>query len=182
MLQAVNFYSAIKEFKMNMQNGFGYFKVIVGVDNNPKDCIYLEVNDAFEQMFHLKRENLIGKSFLNTFHNYTGLLNSCYNILVNVALTGESYKFDDAYVMGTNKWLSIYAYSPYKGYFAIVTTDITDQKEAAEAMKRAKEAAEANNRAKSEFLANMSHEIIGYSVKIINKFENLKNHYGKGEI
>ncbi len=37
--------------------------------------------------------------------------------------------------------------------------DITDQKQAAEALKSAKEAAEVANRAKSEFLASMSHEI-----------------------
>ena len=40
-----------------------------------------------------------------------------------------------------------------------LSRDITEQKEAAEALRRAKEAAEAANRAKSAFLANMSHEI-----------------------
>lgn len=37
--------------------------------------------------------------------------------------------------------------------------DITDQKQAFEAMRQAKEAAESSSRAKSSFLANMSHEI-----------------------
>jgi signal transduction histidine kinase len=38
-------------------------------------------------------------------------------------------------------------------------TDMTERREAAEALKKAKEAAEAHAKSKSEFLANMSHEI-----------------------
>jgi len=41
----------------------------------------------------------------------------------------------------------------------VVFWDVTEQRQAAEAMQEAKEAAEAANRAKSDFLANMSHEI-----------------------
>ena len=40
-----------------------------------------------------------------------------------------------------------------------ISRDITERKQAAEALQAAKEAAEAANRAKSAFLANMSHEI-----------------------
>jgi hypothetical protein len=40
-----------------------------------------------------------------------------------------------------------------------IARDITEQRAAAEAMRKAKEAAEASNRAKSDFLANVSHEI-----------------------
>ena len=70
---------------------------------------------------------------------------------------------------------------PYKGKQTRVVEfrDITEQKEAEEALKLAKEQAEAANRTKSEFLANMSHEIrtpmnaiLGFGEILLDKTKN----------
>ncbi len=61
-----------------------------------------------------------------------------------------------------------------------VNTDITDRREAEEAMQEAKELAEGANRAKSQFIANMSHElrtplsaVIGYSEMLAEEIEDV---------
>ena len=45
----------------NMLNGFAYCKILVDENNQPIDFVYLEINDAFESLTGLKRENIVGK-------------------------------------------------------------------------------------------------------------------------
>ncbi|MFC1782771.1 response regulator [Planctomycetota bacterium] len=79
-----------------------------------------------------------------------------YNLIDDVFTSGkktEEEKVED-------KTFSIVV-APVKeaGYVNMYARDITEEKQAGEALKSAKKNAEAANQAKSEFLANMSHEI-----------------------
>lgn len=144
---------------MNMNSGFGYFKVTFDENNIPVDCIYIEINKMFESFINLPNSEVVGKSILDVFPFNKKLLNRFMQDLKEVAFEGSSYKINELYMEDLDKWCSIFAYSPEKGYFAIILNDITVEHESKELMKKAKEQAEAASRAKSEFLANMSHEI-----------------------
>ncbi len=143
----------------NMSDGFAYHQIILDAEQNPVDYIFLEVNAAFEKLFGWTREQLVGKRITELLPEATPILAERLRIYGMVALSGESIKLETYHSELGDRWVSISAYSPQPGYFAVVTSDISGRKQAEVEMKQAKEAAEAANKAKTEFLANMSHEI-----------------------
>ncbi|MCT4607543.1 MAG: ATP-binding protein [Marinisporobacter sp.] len=142
---------------MNMNNGFAYFKAIEDENNHLIDGIYLEVNEAFEKLTGIKKKDIIGKSLLDIAADKS--IKDYFYILQREMDVGKGFKLLDYHLAGRDKWCSAYVYIPEKGYWALILTDITEERKIADRMKKAKEAAEAANKAKSEFLANMSHEI-----------------------
>lgn len=147
-----------KKLFMNMLNGFCYNKIIIGENNEVEDFVFIEVNEAFEKIIQLKKEQIVGKRFSKLLPD----MMSSYNWIETfskVALTGETISFEVNVFNDDSLWVNIIAYSTEKSYFAVLISDITEKKtveiERQEAMKIATEA----YKAKSEFLANMSHEI-----------------------
>ena len=45
----------------NMLDAFVYCKIVVDKGGKPVDWVFLDVNDAYEQMAGLKKEQIIGK-------------------------------------------------------------------------------------------------------------------------
>lgn len=144
---------------MNMNNGFAYLKMIQGKDKNNIDAKYIEVNDAFEEITGVKREKLIGNTLLDISAQLKDTLSRVFYYYSDPGNNNQSFKVDEYYLKFSDKWCSIYVYSPEAGYLSVILTDITEERKTAEKIIKAKEAAEEANIAKSEFLANMSHEI-----------------------
>ncbi|HEY9062951.1 MAG TPA: PAS domain S-box protein [Pseudobacteroides sp.] len=151
--------SKYQNLLMNMNSGFGYFKIEFNEKGIPVDCFYIEINKVFEELIDLEADMVIGRSIIEVFPFNKILMDRFLEVFKMVALEGISYKTDELYLDDLDKWCSVYAYSPEKGYFAIIINDITIERRTLELLKKAKEDAETANKAKSEFLANMSHEI-----------------------
>ncbi|MEW6109572.1 MAG: PAS domain S-box protein [Nitrospirota bacterium] len=121
----------------NMLNGFAYHKIIADENNNPVDYIFLEINSAFERLTGLKREDVIDKKVTEVI---PGIRESAFDWIEEygkVALTGKEL-ITEQYSEYLQKWYSISAYSPERGYFVTVFEDITEKKLADDAIIRAK--------------------------------------------
>jgi PAS domain S-box-containing protein len=112
----------------NMINGFAYHKVLFNDMGKPIDYVYLEVNDAFENMTGLKKENVIGKRVTEVIPGIEEDPVDWIGIYGRVARSGEPMKFEN-YSEALKKWYSVSAYSQGKGCFATVFEDITKRKE-----------------------------------------------------
>ncbi|RPJ63683.1 MAG: HD domain-containing protein, partial [Dehalococcoidia bacterium] len=109
----------------NMLNGFAYCKMLFDQDQ-PRDFIYLVVNEAFEKQTGLK--DVTGKKVSEVI---PGIYETDPQLLKSygrVALTGIPEKLE-IYVAALKMWFSVSVYSPQKEYFVSVFDVITERKQ-----------------------------------------------------
>jgi two-component system, cell cycle sensor histidine kinase and response regulator CckA len=122
----------------NMLDGFAYHRIIVDEDDQPLDYEFLEINDAFERLTGLKRQEVIGKKVTDVI---PGIRDSDFDWIKaygEVALQGTHRRFEQP-SPELDRWYSISAYSPHQGYFAATFEDVTDKKRAEMALKESEE-------------------------------------------
>jgi len=113
---------------VNMMDGFAYCQMIFDEKDKPIDFIYLQINDAFERITGLKRENVVGKKVTEAIPGTEKANPELFDIYGRVALTGKNEKFE-IFFKPLNLWLYVSVYCPMKGYFAAIFVDITERKE-----------------------------------------------------
>ncbi|SDY62653.1 PAS domain S-box protein [Tindallia californiensis] len=117
-----------------MKQAMAYHQIITDEEGNPRDYLFLEVNNAFERHTGLKKEELIGKTVLEVLPETEKEWIERYG---NVALSGKSEHFIQ-FSKALNRYYEVDAYCPKTGYFAVLFNDITERIQASQELKHQK--------------------------------------------
>ena len=111
----------------NMLNGYAYCRMIFNEKNYPEDFIYLEINQAFEKLTGLKRENVLGRKISEAIPGTKEANPEIFELYGRVAQTGKPERFEIFFKpLGT--WFDISVYGPKKGHFVAIFDNITNAK------------------------------------------------------
>jgi PAS domain S-box-containing protein len=122
----------------NMTDGYAYHTMVLDANGKPLDYKFIEINPRFTELTGLTREMVINKRVTEIIPGIEDDPADWIGKYGKVALFQEQFSFED-YSEGLDKWFNINAYSPEKGYFVAVFTDITQRKKAEEALAAEKE-------------------------------------------
>ncbi len=149
-----------KTFFERMIDGFAYHKIVVDEVGKPVDYVFLEINNVFERMTGLKRDEVLGKKVTDVLKGIEKDPADWIGRYGKVALTCKPIQFEN-YAEPLGKWFNVTAYCPHKGYFVAIFEDITKRKKA-----------EATVNQQAFMLENANDAIIGYDLNFKVTFWN----------
>jgi PAS domain S-box-containing protein len=114
-------------------NAIALHEIVVDDAGKPIDYVFLETNDAFGAHTGLDPDQVVGKQVTEVL---PGMEQTPFiEIYGRVALTGEPVRFEQ-YAEPLDKHYEVTAFSPRKGLFATVFSEITERVQAAEERER----------------------------------------------
>lgn len=116
-----------KNLFRNMMSGFALHKIITNEAGKPVDYVFLDVNDAFEEIVGLKKEDILGKRVTEVLPGTENETADWIGKYGKVALNGDNIRFEN-YSSLIKKWFHVSAYAPSKGFFVTIFEDITNLK------------------------------------------------------
>ncbi len=136
----------------SMQEGFALHEIICDDSGKPVDYRFLEVNPGFERQTGLRREDVLGRTVLEVL---PGVEPEWIETFGRVALTGEPARIERRSA-DLGRRYEAYAFSPRRGQFAVIFTDVTQRE-------LQRERVLAAERERAELAERMSSEISHYT-------------------
>lgn len=118
----------------HMVNGFALHKIVLDDKGQPIDYIFIKVNESFEKLTNLKREDIINKKISEVLPGTADDPANWIGRYGEVAKGGVGIQFEN-FSQDVGKWFLVSAYSPQKGYFVTTFIDITARKKLEEELK-----------------------------------------------
>ncbi len=113
----------------NMMNGFALHEIELDASGTPVDYVFLEANQAFEEITGLRREDLVGKRITEALPAIASETAGWIARYGAVVLTGQEVRFEE-YSELFDKWFSVLAFPVQERRFATMFEDVTSKKKA----------------------------------------------------
>ncbi len=108
----------------NISQGFALHEIITDDFGKPVDYRYITVNPAFGNLTGMNIENISGKTIKELLPNIENFWIESFG---EVALTGNPIHYEN-YSEELEKYYDTWVFSPKKGQFAVIFSDITERK------------------------------------------------------
>jgi len=124
------------------------------------DGYFRRLNPAWERTLGFTAEELLARPYVEFVHPDDRPRTGAEAEKLSTGAPTLSFENRYACKDGSYRWLSWKSTPlPHQGLICAIARDVTEQRQAAEELRRAREEAEAASRARGDFLANVSHEI-----------------------
>lgn len=117
----------------NLSEALALYEYVYDENGDPVDYRFLEVNAAYEKLTGLRAQDLVGHTKLEV-EPETG--QRWVDMYLPVAMEGATLHFED-YSERTGRYVEVHAYSPERGQFATLASDVTERKRAEQALRGA---------------------------------------------
>jgi two-component system, NtrC family, sensor kinase len=130
--QVANDHRSYRQLVDNMLDAYARHQLITDQKGKPLDYIFLEVNQPFEEMTKLTREEIVGRKATEVLPGLKGDPFDWIGVYGKVALQGEPISFE-TYSEPLGRWYEVSAFSDEPGFFVTLFRDITERKLEADA-------------------------------------------------